>query len=109
MSDYETVRAAEVPEGAVLLDIREDYEYEAGHAPGAIHIPMDQIPERFAEELDPDDDVYVTCRTGGRAVRITQWLTGQGYTAIFVADGMGGWLEAGRALESSTGDEPVIR
>lgn len=109
MSDYEIVRAAEVPEGAVLLDIREDYEYEAGHAPGAIHIPMDQIPERFAEELDPDDDVYVTCRTGGRAVRITQWLTGQGYTAIFVADGMGGWLEAGRALESSTGDEPVIR
>lgn len=108
MSDFETVRAAEVPEGAQLLDVREDYEFAEGHAPGALHIPVDDIPVRFEQELDPDEDYYVVCRTGGRAVRITQWLTGQGYSAVFVGDGMDGWLESGRPLESSTGQEPRV-
>ncbi|GAB3182388.1 rhodanese-like domain-containing protein [Nesterenkonia halophila] len=108
MSDFETVRAADVPDGAALLDVREDYEYAAGHAPGALHIPVGQIPERFAEELDPDEDTYVVCRTGGRAVKIAEWLTAQGYAAIFVGDGMGGWLEAGRPLEADTGEEPAV-
>lgn len=109
MSDFETVRAAEVPQDAKLLDVREGYEFTEGHAPGALHIPVEEIPTRFQDELDPDEDYYVICRTGGRAVQITQWLTGQGYSAVFVGDGMDGWLEAGRAMESSTGQEPTVR
>lgn len=108
MSDFETVRAADVPEGARLLDVREDYEFVAGHAPGALHIPVDQIPARFEEELDPDEDYHVICRTGGRSVQITQWLTAQGYCVIFVADGMDGWVEAGRPLEADGGEEPRV-
>ena len=109
MSDFETVRAAEVPQDAKLLDVREDYEFTEGHAPGALHIPVEEIPTRFEDELDPDEDYYVICRTGGRAVQITQWLTGQGYSAVFVGDGMDGWREAGRPLESDTGQEPTVR
>lgn len=109
MSDFETVRAADVPADAALLDVREDYEFAEGHAPGALHIPVSEMPARFEAELDPDEDYYVICRTGGRSVQITTWLTGRGYSAIFVADGMDGWLVAERPLESDTGEEPKVR
>lgn len=109
MSDYETVPAAEVPEGASLLDVREAYEFAEGHAAGSLHIPVDEIPARFEAELDPDEDYYIICRTGGRSVQIAQWLTGQGYSAIFVAGGLDGWIQAGRPLESTTGEEPQVR
>ena len=108
MSDFPTVQAADIPEGSRVLDVRENDEYAAGHAPEAVHIPMDEVPVRF-EELDPDEDYYVICRTGGRAVKIAGWLTAQGYSAVFVTDGMGGWLEAGRPLRSATGEEPTVK
>lgn len=108
MSDFESVRAVDVPAGAPLLDVREDYEFAAGHAPGALHIPVDQIPSRFEDELDPDTDYHVICRTGGRSAQITGWLTSQGYSVIFVADGMDGWVECGRLLESSSGEEARV-
>lgn len=107
MSEFETVSVAEVPAEAVLLDVRETYEFQAGHAPGALHIPVDEIPARF-EELDPDEDVYVMCRTGGRSVQITQWLTLQGYSVFFVGGGYDAWIESGRPLEAAAEEEPRI-
>lgn len=108
MSDAETVPAAEVPPHAALLDVREAYEFAPGHAPGALHIPVDQIPSRFDAELDPDEDYYVICRTGGRSVQIAAWLEGQGYSAFFIGGGYDAWISAGKPLESSTGEEPRI-
>lgn len=108
MSDVDAVRSADVPDGARLLDVREAYEFTAGHAPGALHIPVDEIPSRFEDELDPDADYHVICRTGGRSAQITQWLTAQGYSVIFVLDGMDGWLESGRPLECASGEEPRV-
>ncbi|MDN5756850.1 MAG: rhodanese-like domain-containing protein, partial [Micrococcaceae bacterium] len=66
MSEFETVEVTGVPAGAKVLDVREDYEWAEGHAAGAVHIPMGDIPQRL-EELDPDEDTYVICRTGGRS------------------------------------------
>ena len=68
MSDFDTVTVSGIPEGARILDVREDYEWAAGHVAGALHIPLDQLPARL-EELDPDEDLYVICRTGGRSFR----------------------------------------
>ncbi|WP_457947591.1 rhodanese-like domain-containing protein [Pseudarthrobacter sp. alpha12b] len=107
MSDFDTVPVHDVPADAVILDVREDYEWVAGHADGAVHIPMDQIPARLGE-LDPDEDVYVICRTGGRSFRVAQWLTGQGYTAINVSGGMDQWLESGKPLVSDNGLKPLV-
>lgn len=108
MSDFETVEVNEVPEGAKVLDVREDYEWEAGHAAGATHIPMNEVPERL-DDLDPDDDTYVICRTGGRSAQVAAFLTANGYTAFNVAGGSGAWLEAGLPLASENGEEPTIR
>ena len=52
---------------AILLDVREDDEWQLGHAPGAVHIPMADIPAR-ADELDYDREIYVICRQGGRSL-----------------------------------------
>lgn len=107
MSDFDTVTVSDIPEGARILDVREDYEWAAGHAAGAQHIPLDQLPSRL-DDLDPDEDLYVICRTGGRSFRAAQWLAGQGYSALNVAGGMDQWLETGMPLVSDNGLKPVI-
>ncbi|QCB95893.1 rhodanese-like domain-containing protein [Arthrobacter sp. PAMC25564] len=107
MSHLDTVKVSEIPDGATILDVREDYEWVAGHAEGALHIPLDQLPSRI-DELDPDEDLYVICRTGGRSFRAAQWLVGQGYSALNVAGGMDQWLETGMPLVSDNGLKPVI-
>lgn len=108
MSEFETVEVTAVPAGAKVLDVREDYEWVEGHATGAVHIPMGELPERL-EELDPDEDTYVICRTGGRSAQVAGWLVGQGYTAFNIAGGSGAWLEAGLPLTSENGQEPTVR
>ncbi|MGG5172474.1 rhodanese-like domain-containing protein [Pseudarthrobacter sp. J1738] len=107
MSELETVSVEQIPAGGTILDVREDYEWAAGHVDGALHIPLDQLPERI-DDLDPDVDLYVICRTGGRSVRATQWLVGQGYSAINVAGGMGAWFEAGKEMKADGGQEPTV-
>ena len=66
--DPRTTPAAQVPDDAVLLDVREDDEFAAGHAPGAVHVPLDDLPARAAElERFGGRPVHVLCRMGGRA------------------------------------------
>lgn len=106
MADFESVTVDALPDGT-LLDVREDYEWEAGHAEGALHIPMDQLPARI-HELDPDEDLLVVCRTGGRSARVTGWLVDQGYSAVNVVGGMDAWLESGRPLVAENGQQPRV-
>lgn len=107
MSDIETVPVGDLPEDARILDVREEYEWAAGHVDGAVHIPLSELPSRL-DELDPDEDLFVICRTGGRSFRAVQWLVAQGYSAVNVAGGMDMWFEAGRPLVSDNGLKPVV-
>ncbi|QTG81878.1 rhodanese-like domain-containing protein [Arthrobacter crystallopoietes] len=108
MSDLENVDVDSIGADAKVLDVREDYEWEAGHIDGALHIPLDQLPERL-DELDPDEDLHVICRTGGRSYRAAAWLVGNGYSAVNVDGGMGAWLEAGKPMVSDNGQEPTVK
>lgn len=108
MSMFETVNVDDVPENAAILDVREDDEFTLGRAAGALHIPLGQLPERI-EELDPDTDYYVICRTGGRSMRASDFLTNRGYSAINIAGGSGAWLESGRPMEADGGAEPSVK
>ncbi len=107
MSELQNVPVTAVPQDARILDVREDHEWEAGHIDGALHIPLDELPSRV-DELDPDEDLHVICRLGGRSKRAAEWLEGNGYTAINVTGGMNDWLEAGRPLVSETDGEPTV-
>ena len=101
------VAAAAVPDDGWLLDIREPYEWAAGHAPAARHIPMRELGPRSGE-IPRDDLVYVICRTGNRSARVTGALNDAGWQAVNVADGMRGWAAAGRAMVSDGGSAPVV-
>ncbi|MFR9752708.1 rhodanese-like domain-containing protein [Nocardia sp. 004] len=91
----------------ILLDIREIEEWQLGHAPGAVHIPMVEVPARI-EELDYDADLYVVCRQGGRSLRVVEYLTHIGYEAIQVSGGMVAWQRAGRPLAAEGDHEAKI-
>jgi rhodanese-related sulfurtransferase len=101
------VLSTDLPAGAFLLDVREDDEWAAGHAPDAVHIPLRELGSRVAE-LPRDREVYVICRSGNRSAYAVQALVGGGLTAINVADGMTGWAVAGRPMVSEDGAEPYV-
>jgi rhodanese-related sulfurtransferase len=101
------VLSADLPAGAYLLDVREDDEWAAGHAPEAVHVRLGDLGAR-AGDLPRDREVYVICRTGNRSAYAAQALLGGGLHAINVADGMTGWAVAGRPMVSDGGGEPYV-
>jgi rhodanese-related sulfurtransferase len=101
------VDIADLPADGYLLDVREDDEWQAGHAPDAVHVPLSELTAR-AEEVPADRDVYVICRSGGRSERATGYLNQLGRTSINVAGGMMAWQASGRPLVSEAGDDPFV-
>lgn len=79
-------------EDFTLLDVREAHELEIASIPGVkpTHIPLGQIPTRFAE-LDKAKPVAVMCRSGGRSAQATHFLREKGYDATNVAGGILAW------------------
>jgi rhodanese-related sulfurtransferase len=101
------IPAAAVPDGAWLLDVREDGEWDAGHVPDATHIPLGQLGARTGE-LPADQEIYVICRSGHRSGRATQALNGAGWRAVNVAGGMQDWAAAGRPMVTDSGAAPYV-
>ena len=87
----------EIEEGAdkpVLLDVREDFEWTAGHLPDAQHIPLGQLDER-AVEVDRNRSVVVYCASGMRSIDGSYVLKRQGFPRVSsLAGGIAGWMEA---------------
>ena len=103
MNDVPAVRVDDLPHGAVLLDVREDDEWSAGHAPDARHVPMSQLTGRL-DEVPEAEPLYVICRSGHRSARVVAFLSHQGVSAVNVAGGMQGWAAAGRPLVAERAD-----
>ncbi|GGQ24927.1 rhodanese-like domain-containing protein [Streptosporangium sandarakinum] len=101
------VEAQAVPDGAFLLDVRENDEWRAGHAPTAVHIPLGELQVR-AGEVPPDAPVYVICRSGGRSAHAAAWLNHVGRDAINVGGGMQAWGSAGLPMVSESGRDPFV-
>jgi len=98
-----TILADQVPAEAYLLDVREPDEWVAGHAPGATHLPLMDIPARL-EEVPRDGDVVVVCRMGGRSAQAVAYLLQNGYDNVVNLDGgMRDWAAAGKPMVSEDG------
>ena len=89
--------------GAFLLDVREDDEWQAGHAPEAVHVVMAAVPDRTAE-LPTDRTIVCICRVGGRSGAVALALAGAGYDVRNVGGGMLAWEAAGYPVVGESGD-----
>lgn len=83
--------------GVPLIDVREAHEFEAGHVPGAVNLPMSTLGEHL-DEL-PDGAFDVICQVGGRSARVVEALEARGYDATNVDGGTGEWAAAGYPIE----------
>ncbi len=87
--------------GAMLIDVREPAEFAQAHVPGAVPIPLHDVPARAAD-LPRDRQVAVICAVGARSAQAVAYLGQLGIEAINVAGGTQAWIMAGRPY--ATGD-----
>ena len=87
-----------------ILDVREPYEWEAGHIEEAIHIPLGQLMSGAAMEgVAKDRPVLVVCKTGNRSELAALMLQARGYDAHNLEGGTEGWASAGLPLVAADG------
>ncbi|MFJ9212591.1 hypothetical protein CU044_7227 [Streptomyces sp. L-9-10] len=106
-----SVDAAAVPADGLVLDVRENDEWAAGHVEGALHVPMSDFVARFGEVTEAVAEgrrTYVMCRVGGRSAQVTQYLVQQGVDAVNVDGGMLAWDGAGRPMVTDNGSPAFV-
>jgi rhodanese-related sulfurtransferase len=89
--------------GAVVIDVREPDEWDAGHAAVARHIPMGQVEARL-DEIPREATAVIVCRSGGRSGTVTQFLNSHGRNALNMSGGMNAWEKAGLPVVTDAGD-----
>jgi rhodanese-related sulfurtransferase len=91
-----------IEDGAQVIDVRTDHEWEVGRIAGATHLPLDELAQR-AGEIDKDRPVVLYCRGGTRSTMATAALADAGYDARKLTEGIVGWAEAGLPVDPEDG------
>lgn len=91
--------AAAVDRQEVVVDVRMPDEYVEAHVPGAILIPLPELPARV-EEIPDADPVHLICRSGARSQKAAELLAAQGRSVTNVAGGTLAWIDSGRSTVS---------
>ena len=86
-----------VRDGATLIDVRTRAEWRTGHAPQAVHAPLDDL-NRALRRLPPGATVVVMCATGMRSRSAAAHLRAEGFVATSLSGGIGAWRSAGGAV-----------
>lgn len=81
----------QVEAGATLVDVRTPEEFAAGHLPGAVNIPVDELPQRLGELGPPEKPLVVYCHTGRRATRAEKVLREHGFQHVLNLGPMSAW------------------
>jgi rhodanese-related sulfurtransferase len=95
-----------LPEGITVLDVREPIEWQHGRIDGAVHIPLQQLPDRRSEL--PEGRLLVVCKVGGRSAQATAYLRQQGVDAVNLDGGMIEWASAGRPMVGDGEGDPLV-
>lgn len=93
--------------GALLVDVRTPAEWDAGHAPDAVHVPLETVPAQ-ASALPRDRVVVVICRSGRRSQAAVAELGARGFDAHNLTGGMLAWVQAGLPVVSASGAAPAV-
>ena len=100
-------RQAKGDSSLFVLDVRTAEEFAAGHVPGAVNVPYDQVASHLAE-IPKDKDVVLYCKSGRRAGLAAEVLQASGYTKLEHLQGdMQAWLQDGRPVESGDATGPA--
>lgn len=91
-----------IDDGAQLVDVRADHEWEVGRIADATHVPLAELAERTGE-IDKDRPVVLYCRGGNRSTMAADALTEAGFDAVKLSEGIVGWSEADLPLEPEGG------
>ena len=99
-----------LPQGLVVLDVREQVEWDHGHIEGALHVPLMDLPQRVGEltEQLAGRQTLVVCKVGGRSAQATGYLAQQGLDVVNLDGGMLDWEAAGRPMVSESGQSPSV-
>ncbi len=93
-----------IQDGALLVDVREQNEFDESRIPGSILIPLSVFQQRYTE-LPQDKEIVMQCRSGARSGRTTEFLLQNGYTQVSnMAGGILAWNEAGLGVEAGKED-----
>jgi rhodanese-related sulfurtransferase len=108
---YEQIDALEakgrMDSDAILIDVREPQEWQAGHAQGARHIPLAQLDQR-QRELPTDRPIITVCRSGARSARAASLLAEQGREVSNLRGGMRAWVAGGLPLVAKGGRQGAV-
>ncbi len=107
VSDIAPTDAATVVDtsAALLVDVREDREWAAGHSPNAIHIPLGRLDPT---SLPTDRPIITICRSGGRSGQAAAILAGAGYRVSNLTGGMQAWAAAGLPVVATDGTPGAV-
>lgn len=95
----EVVAELKAGDAVTIIDVREDWEYEAGHIPGAALIPLGTLEDRV-DEVPTDTPVILVCRSGNRSGQAYRYLKQQGFENVHnMTGGMIAWEAAGLEME----------
>jgi glyoxylase-like metal-dependent hydrolase (beta-lactamase superfamily II)/rhodanese-related sulfurtransferase len=93
--DVASLMADECCDKPQIIDVREPWEWEQGHLPEALHIPLNQLDQR-AHEVDQCRPVIAYCRAGTRSLKAASLLAQLGHRAVYnLAGGIESWRQAG--------------
>ncbi|WP_327370389.1 rhodanese-like domain-containing protein [Streptomyces sp. NBC_01217] len=84
-------------DGGLVIDVREEDEYAAGHVPGARLMPLRSVPAQCGE-LPNDRPVYVICASGNRSKTAADWMNSRDIDAYSMPGGTGAWVRAGHPI-----------
>lgn len=92
---------AAIGRGARVLDVREKHEFDSGHVPSAVHIPMSIVPLRVSDVQGPSsaEPVWVICESGARSWQVSEYLTRHGLQVVNVEGGTSAWRALGLPVE----------
>jgi rhodanese-related sulfurtransferase len=96
-----------LPESLLVLDVREDEEWAAGHVEGSTHVPLMELGDRLAD-LPLAEQTLVVCRSGHRSAHATAYLRELGVEAVNLDGGLAAWQTAGRPLVADGGQQPTV-
>lgn len=102
------ISVADLADDTLILDVREPNEYAAGHAPGAVSIPLGEVRARLAEVPASEGRLAVICKGGVRSQKAAEFLASQGLAVRNIVGGTTAWDAAGKPLVDASGQPGTV-